>query len=311
MGRKKSVITSSSSSTSTPNRKASPPNDSASESQIFDSKIPSNGSNNTIRDFLQSYFVIGDRQSQTLTSGSDGGGIQIQASSLESLRKEYVALACANKAFGESKSGSVATSETKDTEIIELEEIRKSYTAVEHKYQTLTALSSELSRRLSETETSAQADLKLERERRLHMSKSFSATINNISAKLDALNKQRESVAVENNDLRLKLKACLDEFDALEAQDKEDTLTHQLQLQSQSDDDLQAIGLLSAQEKALRDVSLQYMQTFTQFQSNARALKARVSNQPVHIEREKLLRATDKYRGCCLQIPVAKSHNHF
>ena len=50
-------------------------------------------------------------------------GIQIQASSLESLRKEYVALACANKAIGESKSGSVATSETKDTEIIELEEV--------------------------------------------------------------------------------------------------------------------------------------------------------------------------------------------
>ena len=42
-------------------------------------------------------------------------------------------------------------------------------------------------------------------------------------------------MAVENNDLRLKLKACLDEFDALEAQDKEDTLTHQLQLQSQSE----------------------------------------------------------------------------
>ena len=38
-------------------------------------------------------------------------------------------------------------------------------------------------------------------------------------------------------------------------------------LQMAMEDDLQAIGLLSAQEKALRDVSLQYMQTFTQFQS--------------------------------------------
>ncbi len=41
------------------------------------------------------------------------------------------------------------------------------------------------------------------------------------------MNKQRESVAVENNELRLKLKACLDEFDALEAQDKADNLTQQ------------------------------------------------------------------------------------
>ena len=32
---------------------------------------------------------------------------------------------------------------------------------------------------------------------------------------------------MENNELRLKLKACLDEFDALEAQDKADNLTQQ------------------------------------------------------------------------------------
>ena len=168
-----------------------------------------------IRNFLRYYVATGDG-SETLTSGSSQT-IQIKKETLDKLRSEYISLVAANES---NSNKSDSTRDSVDKEMIELEEIRKSYSAVEHKYQALTTLSSELSRRLSELETSAQSDLKLERERRLHMSKSFSTTINGISAKLDALNKRREVVINENNELRIKLKQCLEEFDELEAQDK-------------------------------------------------------------------------------------------
>jgi DNA repair exonuclease SbcCD ATPase subunit len=170
-----------------------------------------------LREFFETYIDSTYERAQTFSSGNDSM-IRLQPGDLDTFREEYMKIVTQNVSY--SQASQLEKLEV-EKESAELEEIRKSYGAVEHKYQTLTALSTELSRRLAELETSSQGDLKLERERRLHMSKSFSATINGISTKLELLNKRRETVLAENNQLRVTLKQCLEEFDFLEEEERQ------------------------------------------------------------------------------------------
>jgi hypothetical protein len=97
-----------------------------------------------------------------------------------------------------------------------LESARKSHAAADQKLQTLCNLTVQLNHRLSESERVGQEELREERERRLQMSKAFSAAINKISRKLEEMGVRREAVAGDNLRLKETLKEYLEQFEVLE-----------------------------------------------------------------------------------------------
>lgn len=84
----------------------------------------------------------------------------------------------------------------------EVRVLREEYHVRQAKVEKLDRLSKTLSNRLRSVEMKATDDVKEEKESRLKMSYEFSATIKDISAKLDLLGKKREQIVTENNRLK-------------------------------------------------------------------------------------------------------------
>jgi len=95
--------------------------------------------------------------------------------------------------------------------------------ALNNKYIKLKQLSQQLTDRTKQSDLKAAAALNAEQQKRVKLTESFSGSIAKISAKLDSLTSRREAVVIENINLKAVLKSYLEEFDADQRFQQNDT----------------------------------------------------------------------------------------